>query len=116
MDINSLFFSLLRLGAGLNDSIELPVMNRTLWASVFSMAQDVCAVGRDEQGVYAGAYVQACVQRGHRTEADDGLCDVAEKRMYGGGKDGVRQAGEGTESVRICRGGDVCDGKGVRTG
>ena len=45
MDINSLFFSLLRLGAGLNDSIELPVMNRTLWASVFSMAQKQAVAG-----------------------------------------------------------------------
>ena len=45
MDINSLFFSLLRLGAGLNESIELPVMNRTLWASVFSMAQKQAVAG-----------------------------------------------------------------------
>ena len=45
MDINSLFFSLLRLGAGLNDSIELPVMNRTLWASVFSIAQKQAVAG-----------------------------------------------------------------------
>ena len=45
MDINSLFFSLLRLGAGLNDSIELPVMNRSLWASVFSMAQKQAVAG-----------------------------------------------------------------------
>ena len=45
MDINSSFFSLLRLGAGLNDSIELPVMNRSLWASVFSMAQKQAVAG-----------------------------------------------------------------------
>lgn len=45
MDINSLFFSLLRFGAGLNDSIELPVMNRSLWASVFSMAQKQAVAG-----------------------------------------------------------------------
>lgn len=45
MDINSLFFSLLRLGAGLTDSIELSVMNRTLWASVFSMAQKQSVAG-----------------------------------------------------------------------
>ena len=45
MDINSLFFSLLRLGAGLTDSIELPVMNRSLWASVFSMAQKQAVAG-----------------------------------------------------------------------
>lgn len=45
MDINSLFFSLLQLGAGLTDRIELPVMNQSLWASVFSMAQKQAVAG-----------------------------------------------------------------------
>ena len=45
MTENNLFFSLLQLGTGLTDRIELPVMNQTLWASVFSMAQKQAVLG-----------------------------------------------------------------------
>lgn len=45
MDINNTFFSLLRLGAGLTENIELPVMNKSLWASIFSMAQKQAVAG-----------------------------------------------------------------------
>lgn len=45
MTENNLFFSLLQLGIGLTDRIELPIMNQTLWASVFSMAQKQAVLG-----------------------------------------------------------------------
>ena len=39
MDIDNIFFSLLKLGTGLSDSVSLPTMNRDLWRSVFRMAE-----------------------------------------------------------------------------
>ena len=45
MNINSIFFPLIRLGAGFCDSIALPAMDRALWNSVFSMAQKQAVLG-----------------------------------------------------------------------
>lgn len=39
MGIDNIFFSLLKLGTGLSDSVSLPTMNRDLWRSVFRMAE-----------------------------------------------------------------------------
>lgn len=39
MGIDNIFFSLLKLGTGLSDSVSLPTMNRDLWCSIFRMAE-----------------------------------------------------------------------------